>query len=103
MELKLVLCDNCHKQVLESELDAHIARHIEEQRLDALRAALDELQEDKEGVTVSGRNGVDFGLIDAGQGQGVEVVLTVNSQESKVALNTCYMSSSPRQDEDGVK
>ncbi|KAF9527429.1 RNA helicase [Crepidotus variabilis] len=91
------------RKVVTAEYDAHVAKHIEDQRLDALRIALEEAQDDKEGVAVSARRGVDFGVLDPEQVQTVEVTLSITSNSTRVVLHSSYMKTSTRQDEHGTK
>ena len=74
---------------------------MRKQRLDDIRAELDEAANDKEGVTVSGRAGVDFGILDAETP--VEVYISVTSTSAAVSLRSSRMRSSERGDEHGLK
>jgi hypothetical protein len=71
------------------------------QRLNNIQAQLDEAADDKEGVTVAGRAGVDFGILDSETP--VEVAISVTSSTAAVSLRTCRMLSSGRADEHGLK
>ncbi|CAA7270266.1 unnamed protein product [Cyclocybe aegerita] len=100
-EEELLPCEQCLKKVPHSEYDTHVENHIREQRIEEAKAELEAAKEDKEGVTVSARAGVDFGVLEATNA--VEVVITVTSVISAVYLRTCRMESSGRGDEHGTK
>lgn len=74
---------------------------MRQQRLDDIRAELDEAANDKEGVTVSARTGIDFGILDAETP--VEVYISVTSIGAAVSLRSSRMRSSGRGDEHGLK
>ncbi|KDR68378.1 hypothetical protein GALMADRAFT_257029 [Galerina marginata CBS 339.88] len=99
-EEKLV-CEHCRRRVDNSEYDAHIAEHIRRQRHDEMQEELEIAKDDKEGVTVSGRNGVHLGILD-GENP-VETILSISSSDSPVSLRHCRMMSSSRADEHGAK
>ena len=94
-------CEHCKRIIESPAYDAHVEDHIRRQRLDNIRAELDEAANDKEGVTVSGRAGVDFGILDAETP--VEVAISVMSTTAAVSLRTCRMRSSGRADEHGLR
>ncbi|KAJ3507038.1 hypothetical protein NLJ89_g6529 [Agrocybe chaxingu] len=100
-EEELLPCEQCRKKVPHSEYDSHVENHIREQRIEEAKAELEAAKEDKEGVTVSARAGVDFGILEATNA--VEVVITVTSVISAVYLRTCRMETSGRGDEHGTK
>ena len=56
---------------------------------------------DKEGVVVSGREGVDFGILDAGTSVEVTVTIENTTEEYAFAVNSYRMRSSTRQDAHG--
>lgn len=94
-------CENCNRRVLSSDYDAHVAQHIRQQHMEEVQAALEVAKEDKGGVTISGRVGIDFGILDTDKS--VETVITILSTESSVLLRSCAMESSNRRDEHGTK
>ncbi|KAF9486245.1 RNA helicase [Pholiota conissans] len=98
---QLIQCEDCRKKVESAEYDAHVEEHQRQQRLEALNASLAKAAEDKHGVTVTGRSGIDFGIIDLDTK--VETVISITSHESRVALKKCRMQSSNRGDDHGVK
>ena len=100
-DVQLMVCEHCRKIVESSAYDAHVEDHMRKQRLDDIRAELDEAANDKEGVTVSGRAGVDFGILDAETP--VEVYISVTSTAAAVSLRSSRMRSSERGDEHGLK
>jgi len=96
-----MVCEHCRKIIESPAYDAHVEDHIRRQRLDAINAELNEAADDKEGVTVTGRNGVDFGILDAETP--VEVAISVTSMAGAVSLRSTRMRSSGRADEHGLK
>jgi helicase MOV-10 len=96
-----MVCEHCRKIIESSAYDAHVEDHMRQQRLDDIRVELDEAANDKEGVTVSGRTGIDFGILDAETP--VEVYISVTSTAAAVSLRSSRMRSSGRGDEHGLK
>ncbi|KAF8156830.1 RNA helicase [Crassisporium funariophilum] len=84
-----------------SNYDIHVEEHMRKQHMKEVRAALDEAMEDKEGVTVTGKTGIDFGILDTENS--VEVTVTISSSISAVSIAKCRMQSSGREDEHGVR
>ncbi|KAF8970450.1 P-loop containing nucleoside triphosphate hydrolase protein [Flammula alnicola] len=93
-------CEHCRKQVENAAYDAHVEEHIRQQHVEEMNADLERAAEDKEGVTVTGRAGVDFGILDTDNA--VEVTISVTSANWPVALRTCRLRSSNRGDEHGT-
>ncbi|KIM42180.1 hypothetical protein M413DRAFT_70670 [Hebeloma cylindrosporum] len=96
-----MVCEHCRKIIENSAYDAHVEDHMRQQRIDDIRAELDETANDKEGVTVSGRTGIDFGILDVETP--VEVSISVTSTTAAVSLRSSRMRSSGRGDEHGHK
>ncbi|KAF8906751.1 RNA helicase [Gymnopilus junonius] len=73
------------------------------QRLEEANDELEKAKEDKGGVVVSGRNGIDFGILGGENLNSVEIAITITSTESAVSFKRVRMRSSNRGDEHGVK
>ncbi len=91
-------CEHCKKSVERAKYDAHVEMHIRQQRRAELETVLDATAEDKEGVIVSARNGVDFGILDPEST--TQVLISIESSTAQVCLKACKMRLS---NEQGVK
>ena len=91
-------CEHCKKMVEHAKYDAHVEMHIRQQRRAELETVLDATAEDKEGVIVSARNGVDFGILDPEST--TQVLISIESSTAQVCLKACKMRLSSEQ---GVK
>lgn len=94
-------CEHCRKNVESAAYDAHVADHLMEQHREQLEELLAETAEDKHGVTVTGRSGIDFGILDIDSK--VEFMVSITTHSSPVSLKACKMRSSSRGDDHGVK
>lgn len=97
----LMRCEHCRKNIENAKYDLHVEEHIRQQRHADLEAELEATAEDKHGVTVSGREGIDFGILD--KESTFEVKISIRSMNSPVTLKHCNMLSSTRNDKHGVK
>ncbi|THG94461.1 hypothetical protein EW026_g7015 [Hermanssonia centrifuga] len=88
---------------------SHTARHTSDQQRDEIDAAVDESGKDKNGVSVSYKDGVDFGIIDPAEALRKDVLRTADVVISRaedavpVGLYSYCLSSSPRGDNYGTK
>lgn len=96
-----VKCVHCGKYIENASYDLHVEEHLRQQRCAQLEAELETAAEDQQGVTVSGRLGVDFGIVDPEST--VEATISVHSALSRVVLRACRMRSSTRKGEHGGK
>lgn len=96
-----VKCEFCKKNIEHASYDMHIENHIRQQHRTELEAELEDTADDKQGVIVSGRHGIDSGILD--EDQAVDVKISIQSTNSRVSLKACKMRSSTRGDEHGVK
>lgn len=94
-------CEHCRKIIENEKYDLHVEEHIRQQRHAHLEAELEATADDKHGVTVSGRAGIDFGILD--RESTFEVKISIQSVISPVILKLCKMRSSTRNDEHGIK
>ncbi|KAF9566555.1 RNA helicase [Agrocybe pediades] len=104
LEQEQIPCVHCRKPIDSTEYDAHVAEHIRQQHFEQVRASLEEAKDDKEGVTVTGRNGIDFGILDTDKA--VECMIDVSSTLSRVAIRKCRIAPATRdatQDSEGPK
>ncbi|KAF9057134.1 RNA helicase [Panaeolus papilionaceus] len=98
------LCPTCVTAIVVSEFDAHIEEHQRRKRIRAARRELEATAEDKEGVQVTGLNGVSFGVLEEPPTEmTVEMTLTITTEQSIVILKSAKMRSSTRSDQHGVK
>ncbi|KAF9003306.1 P-loop containing nucleoside triphosphate hydrolase protein [Cyathus striatus] len=94
-------CDECKKTLLASEMAGHVAEHARQKRLREVKAAQEEAERDKEGLVVTGLDGVDFGVLDPEVKKIEFMVAVTNNNEFNVALQSCRMRSSVQGDEPG--
>jgi len=100
-EQEQIHCVHCRKSIDSVDYDAHAAEHIRQQHFDQVRAALEEAKDDKEGVTVTGRNGIDFGILDTEKP--VEFMIDVSSALSRVSIRKCRIAPSVKDGVEGPK
>lgn len=106
-----IQCDICRKDIHVDVWVAHTTRHTSHQQRAAISAALEEAEKDKNGVVVSYKNGIDFGIIDPAEANGLhpdlrrtaDVKVNNTSASSKVVLHSIRLSSSTRGDHYGMK
>ncbi|KIK54982.1 hypothetical protein GYMLUDRAFT_249004 [Collybiopsis luxurians FD-317 M1] len=94
-------CPHCSRDFSPSEIQAHIDGHKLRQRL---HSALEKAQSNKNGFTVDGLDGVDFGIVREEEEPVVRLKITRESGETPpppVVLTRCRMLSSMRGDEHG--
>ncbi|KAF8804634.1 P-loop containing nucleoside triphosphate hydrolase protein [Phlegmacium glaucopus] len=100
-ERPLTVCKICHRKICHSDYDAHVEEHMRRQHFATIRTTLEDAKKDKEGVKVTGRSGIDFGVLDVSHS--VEVAVSITSTESAVYLQRCQMRSSSTGSEHEVK
>lgn len=65
---------------------------------------MEDAEEDKHGVKVTGREGTDFGIVEEGdETRVVTLLVTKTDPESRIALSDLRMTSSVRKDETGER
>ncbi len=95
-----IKCTHCGKNIDNANYDTHVEEHILQQRRAQLEAELDRMVDDQQGVTVSSRPAVNFGIV--GPDSSVETTIYIYSANSRVTLK-CKLRSSTRPGEHGSK
>lgn len=90
---------------MSSEFRAHTEEHRRERQAE-IQNALEEAERDKEGITVSDKNGIDFGILEVdetAEDATKYMVLVCNSgtSGSSIMLQSCRLGSSSRRDSHG--
>lgn len=103
-------CNICRKDVHVDVWIAHTTRHTSYQQRAEVNAALAEGEKDKNGVVVSYKGGIDFGIIDPSEAlnypevpRSADVKLTKTDNDSQVILYALRLASSIRADHYGTK
>lgn len=96
-------CEQCRKNVPAAEYDDHTEDHRRKQRQAEIQAALEEAEQDKEGVLVECKTGIDFGILEAESAVEYTITIENTNPRSGVSLQSCRMRSSNRGDEHGKK
>lgn len=98
-------CDRCQKTITLSWWQSHQDYHVRQDRRAAYQASMAQAANDKEGIVVSGKDGIDFGVLDlASQRQtSVEVPVTIENTTAEYAFTVRKwgMRSSTREDAHG--
>lgn len=105
-----IQCDICHKDIHVDVWVAHTTRHTSHQERAAVDAAREEAEKDKNGVSVSYKRGIDFGIIDPVEALRPELYRTADvkvtrTDESPAHINlfSVRLASSERGDHYGAK
>jgi helicase MOV-10 len=104
-----IQCDICHKDIHVDVWIAHTTRHTSHQQRAALGAALEEAEKDKNGITVSYKRGINFGIIDPAEAllpdlrRTADVKVGNSSDAGRVILHAICLASSTRGDNYGTK
>lgn len=99
-------CLQCNKNVPASQSSLHTEKHAKEQRIRDTQAALAQAELDKEGITVSHAEGINFGVIeaeDSEQRREITIRGTHPTRNPDVVLLSYRMRSSTRRDTHGEK
>lgn len=99
-------CDRCKRHIFVRGWQSHQDYHLRQDRRATYESTVRPSELDKEGVTVSGQDGlVDFGIIDPTTEVAVEVEVTIqnSTQDYCFKIATCRMRSSMRGDEHGAR
>ena len=70
-------CEQCRKNVPAAEYDNHTEDHRRKQRQAEIQSALEEVEQDKEGILVGCKTGIDFGILEAESA--VEYTITIEN------------------------
>lgn len=100
-------CGTCRTEVLFAEFSAHTEEH-RRQRQAEIQTAFEAAQKDKEGITASDKEGIDFGILEVdetSEDATKYMVLVRNSgaSSSTIVLQSCKLRSSSRGDGHGSK
>ncbi|KAF5356601.1 hypothetical protein D9758_008284 [Tetrapyrgos nigripes] len=96
-------CPKCSKDVPSTQYQEHVASHDTTQRFAAIR---EEAERDKFGITIEGREGVDFGVVEEGEEPVIRLEITRECDTSPpppLVLSKCRMISSTRLDAHGAR
>ena len=101
-------CSVCHKSVHVDVWISHTARHVGVAKKGALDAAMAESEQDRNGVSVSYKNGIDFGVLDPEEVRHPELMRTADvriqaTAQVNVGLYSATLASSASGDHHGVK
>lgn len=96
---QLVKCVHCRKHVESANYELHVEEHHRQQRRAYLEAELQATEEDQQGITVSEREGVKFGIVDPNST--VEATISIQSSIPRIVIQACRMRSSTSNDEHG--
>ena len=95
-----IKCTHCGKYTDDASYDTHVEEHLRQQRCAQLEAELEATAEDQQGITVSSRSGVDFGIVDPD----IVAETTISIYSAKrVVLRGCKLRSSTRKGKQGSK
>lgn len=87
-----------------ARLREHNQSHTRERRVQALQADRARAEEDKNNITVSGKDGIAFGVVEPGdENQFIELNITKTDPESRIALSNYKMSSAANESENGER
>lgn len=90
------------------ELQAHVEEHERRKRVADIQAQLAEGQRDKNGITITPTDTIDFGVIDdtngtTSQSVSVEVLIRKSGENTRISLSNYWIASSLRRDGNGTK
>ncbi|EAU82858.2 RNA helicase [Coprinopsis cinerea okayama7 len=94
-------CDRCPRTVPERWWMSHQEYHARQDKRTAYQAAMEQAENDKEGIVVTGKDGIDFGVLDADSAVEVTVTIENTTAEYAFSVKACRMRSSTRGDEHG--
>lgn len=98
-----LVCNVCQKSVHVDVWVSHTTRHTSYQRKVEVEEALHESEKDKNGVTVSYKDGVDFGIIDSAELKRTAELSVMAAQKTGIRLRDIKLSSAARGGEQGSK
>lgn len=86
-------CPACNKSIPSTKIIDHIEEHARQERVRVIRESLERALQDKDSITVSATDGIDFGVIEADSADGIAVIMTNITPGSRIALETYQLSS----------
>ncbi|KAJ6608222.1 P-loop containing nucleoside triphosphate hydrolase protein [Mycena sp. CBHHK59/15] len=92
-------CDRCGKEIPSVHLAAHVDQHRRRQLFADAQAVSEEAEEDKNGITVSHKEGIDFGVVGTENPVYIDLTVLKTEDRSRVILT----KFSIRKNENGTK
>ncbi len=74
-------CQRCHRVIFVVEMQAHVAEHERQDKIQKMKEELSAAEEDKEGIVVDMKDGVDFGVVPVGEAKGETVNINMLGTE----------------------
>ncbi|KAF9443544.1 RNA helicase [Macrolepiota fuliginosa MF-IS2] len=92
-------CPACRRYILASQYDLHMDSHMQQQRMRDIHDTILENEQDKGGIEVNWKNGVDFSVVQPDTILEVEVQVA-NTTTSAIALLTCRIGTKDVKEQD---
>lgn len=92
-EDKLEKCQRCRRVIFAVEMEAHVGAHERQDRVQQMKEELATAEENKEGVVVDMKDGVDFGVVPLGEAKG-ETINMRRTEKGAVFLVSASLLSS---------
>lgn len=92
-EDKFEKCRRCRRVIFAVEMAAHVAAHERQGKLQKMKEELATAEENKEGVEVDMKDGVDFGVVPVGEAKG-ETINMRRTEKGAVRLVSALLRSS---------
>jgi helicase MOV-10 len=92
-EDKLEKCQRCRRVIFAVEMAAHVAAHERQDKVQQMKEELAIAEENKEGVVVDMKDGVDFGVVPLGEAKG-ETISMRRTEKGAVNLVSASLRSS---------
>lgn len=83
-EDKTEKCQRCRRVIFVVEMQAHVAEHERQDKIQKIKEELAAAEEDKEGMVVDMKGGVDFGVVPVGVAKGETVNMFFGTSEKSV-------------------
>lgn len=100
-------CETCNKMIPVIEVQTHMEEHERKRRVADIQAKLAEAQSDKNGITVTPAESIDFGVIDHPDGTSQSFIIEISIRRTggngRISLSNFSIASSHRRDEHGTK
>ncbi|KXN80947.1 Putative helicase mov-10-B.1 [Leucoagaricus sp. SymC.cos] len=92
-------CPTCRKFILASQYDLHMSHHAQHQRMREIHDTVHENEQDKGGIEVNWKNGIDFSVVQPETIVEVEVQVT-NKTTNAIALQSCRIGGRGQSEQD---
>ncbi|KAF5351006.1 hypothetical protein D9756_008275 [Leucocoprinus leucothites] len=92
-------CPTCRKFILATQYDLHMDHHAQQQRMREIQETVLENEQDKYGIEVNWKNGIDFAIVQPDTIVEVEVGVT-NTNVNAVALQSCRIGGREQSEQD---